>query len=74
VFERSAEQAGYFEHGKNRLVMPAVAIRDPLPPADDEADKNKQKNGGGDGGGVDDLELDPLLIALLKKIPATVKG
>jgi len=25
VFERSAEQAGVFEHGKNKLVMPGVA-------------------------------------------------
>jgi len=25
VFERSAEQANFFEHGKNRLVLPAVA-------------------------------------------------
>lgn len=74
VFERSAEQAGYFEHGKNRLVMPAVAIRDVPPPGDDDTDKNKNKNGGGDGGGVDDLELDPLLIALLKKIPPAEKG
>ena len=31
VFERSAEQANFFEHGKNRLVMPAVALRDPPP-------------------------------------------
>lgn len=25
VFERSADQAGYFEHGRNRLVMPGIA-------------------------------------------------
>ena len=25
MFERSAEQAGFFEHGKNKLVMPGVA-------------------------------------------------
>src|SRR5258708_1324737 len=34
VFEKSAEQAGYFEHGKNRLVMPAIAVKGdaPVPP------------------------------------------
>jgi hypothetical protein len=25
IFERSADQAGFFEHGKQRLVMPGVA-------------------------------------------------
>jgi hypothetical protein len=30
--------------------------------------------GGGDGGGTDDLNLDPLLVALLKKIPDAEKG
>jgi len=71
VFERSAEQANYFEHGKNRLVMPAVAVRESQP----EKLEEKGKNGGGGGGGIDDgltgLGLDPLLIALLKKIPAS---
>lgn len=68
VFERSAEQGGFFEHGKNRLVMPAVAIRE-TPAADPLTDKN----GGGGGGddGLDSLGLDPLLIALLKKIPTS---
>jgi hypothetical protein len=38
-----AEQANFFEHGKNRLVMPAVAVRD-APPENPEIKKNK--NGG----------------------------
>jgi hypothetical protein len=33
------------------------------------AHRNKNRNGSGDGGGSDGLNLDPLLIALLKKIP-----
>jgi hypothetical protein len=33
------------------------------------AHRNKNRNGRGDGGGSDGLNLDPLLIALLKKIP-----
>ncbi|MEY9184681.1 hypothetical protein [Bradyrhizobium sp. USDA 313] len=66
VFERSAEQANFFEHGKTRLVMPAVAVRE-VPP---EILEDRNKNGGGGGGGdvgLTELGLDPLLIALLKK-------
>ncbi|MGH6871002.1 MAG: hypothetical protein ACREHE_05790 [Rhizomicrobium sp.] len=80
VFERSAEQAGYFEHGKSRLVMPAVAQRDEVvedKPGDDTHDKpdgGKSGSGGGIGGGDTGLNLDPLLIALLKKIPPTKEG
>jgi len=40
VFERSAEQGGFFEHGKNRLVMPAVAVREPPPVVDPPKDKH----------------------------------
>jgi hypothetical protein len=72
VFEKSADQAGFFEHGKNRLVMPAVAVREAPPPTDQPDEKEKNTgNGSGDGSG---LHLDPLLIALLKKIPAADKG
>ncbi|MGC0325600.1 hypothetical protein ABIG06_006229 [Bradyrhizobium sp. USDA 326] len=70
VFERSAEQANFFEHGKTRLVMPAVAVRE-VPP---EILEDRNKNGGGGGGGdvgLTELGLDPLLIALLKKIPTS---
>jgi len=65
VFERSAEQAGFCEHGKNRLVMPAIAIREP--PVVPEAQEEKETKNGGGGG--TELPLDPLLVALLKKIP-----
>jgi len=63
VFESSADQAGYKEHGPNRLVMPGVVPgADTPPPA--------RKNGGGSNGGSDgDLPLDSLLLALLRKIP-----
>lgn len=76
VFERSAEQAGYFEHGKTRLVMPAVAAKpdDPIPPPADEGDKGgkggkgKNGNGGGDGEAPD---LHPFIQGLLKELPAS---
>ena len=63
VFESSAQQSGFRGHGANRLVMPAVMVAPPppVPPS----------SGGGSGGGSTDigLDLDPLLIALLQKIP-----
>lgn len=37
VFERSAEQAGFFESGRSRLVMPGIASR-PLEDVADEGD------------------------------------
>lgn len=66
TFESSAEQTGFRAHGANRLVMPAVVVPPPPPP-----DDNKGKRGGGSGGSGGDvgLNLDPLLIALLQKIP-----
>jgi hypothetical protein len=71
VFERAADQAGFFEHGKNRLVMPGVASGIENPPSPPP----KPENGGNDGdGGGGKLDLDPLLIELLKKIPATDAG
>lgn len=67
VFERSALQAGYFAHGKDRLVAPVVAGAPP--PKTDEKIDEKKKLDGGNGGDGGSLVLDPLLIALLKKIP-----
>jgi hypothetical protein len=62
VFERSAEFAGYFEHGKNRLVMPASAPREQ--PREDDGPREENKGGGGGGG------KDPLIAALIQKLPA----
>jgi hypothetical protein len=72
VLERSAEQAGFFEAGRDRLVMPGFA------PGAAEATPEvppPPRTGGrdGDGSGVR-LDLDPLLIELLKKIPPTADG
>lgn len=71
VFEKSADESGFFEHGKDRLVTPGV------PPREPPADEGKVKNGGGGdrgGGDAGKLKLDPLLIELLRKIPAPDKG
>ncbi|WP_441277963.1 hypothetical protein AB7783_13985 [Tardiphaga sp. 172_B4_N1_3] len=70
VFERSAEQAGYFEHGKTRLVMPAFASKaddpPPPPPPSDEGDKGGKGNGDGDP-----PDLHPFIQGLLKELPAS---
>ncbi|HUO20068.1 MAG TPA: hypothetical protein VMU44_09875 [Steroidobacteraceae bacterium] len=63
VFESSSEQAGFREAAPNRLVMPAVQL---LP----QAAKVAVPGGGGGEGGDGGLGLDPLLMALLRKIPS----
>lgn len=73
VFESSALQTGYKEQGQNRLVAPAVVVMDA--PAGDKGDEGGNGSGGGNGGnggnggGEVGLDLDPLLLALLEKIP-----
>lgn len=68
VFERSAEQANFFESGRDRLVMPGFIPSGPEAPPPEPIIENG--GGGGSGGaGGSELDLDPLLIALLKKIP-----
>jgi hypothetical protein len=72
VLERSAEQAGYYDHGRERLVMPGVA-----PPGDHQSTGASEKGGGisgSGGGGGTGLNLDPLLIELLRKIPSKEEG
>ena len=52
---------------RTRLIMP-VGAGPELPNAEDKKDLEKKKNGG-DGSDGTGFGLDPLLIALLKKIP-----
>jgi hypothetical protein len=76
VMERSAEEAGFYEAGRDRLVMPGF-----MPAESSISEPATDLNGGGTGGGTGSgggegttLDLDPLLIALLKKIPSVEKG
>lgn len=62
AFERSAQQAGFFARGKDRLIEPALDRADPPAPKNEE-----QKPGGGGGGGSN---LDPVIKALVDKIPS----
>lgn len=69
VFQRSAKQAGFFEYGSDRLVMPSIrasaaapAVTPTEPPADDDTKKKKAKDEDGE-------ELHPFIQGLLKKLP-----
>jgi hypothetical protein len=64
VFDRSAEQAGFFAHGKDRLVRPGIAPGSAAPPPIQEPERKPAGNGGGGGD-----DLDPLIGALIQKLP-----
>ncbi len=68
TFERSAEQAGYFEHGRNRLVMPAV-LTSKAAPEPVAAEEDRPSNGGGGGGGGPPPGVDPIIQGLLARLP-----
>jgi hypothetical protein len=70
VFEKAAEQAGFFEHGKNRLVMPGVASGVTPPNKEKSGDIHQDRNGGGAGNGGSSVGSDDALIqALIQKLP-----
>jgi hypothetical protein len=73
VFERSAEETGFFEFGKGRLVMPAVK-GDQVGKGNEGNDGSGGTGGGSGSGNGGDLDLDPLLMALLRKIPKADAG
>lgn len=66
VLERSAEIAGFFESGKNRLVLPAAIVGDV---DHHHAGDEKGGRGGGGGDGGDEVNLDPIIMGLLKRLP-----
>jgi hypothetical protein len=72
VFEGSAQQCGFRDHGANRLVMPAVMVTAPTANGSSDAGSGGGGGSSGNGGGGNSsigLDLDALLIALLQKIP-----
>jgi hypothetical protein len=66
TFMKSAQYAGFIDASSGRFVKPGIAQgeaqRQEKPP-------REREKGGNDGDGTDGLNLDPLLIELLKKIP-----
>jgi hypothetical protein len=72
AFNKSAEQAGFFAHGKSKLVQPGTVSKG-MPP-NIAADVKEDTTGNGGGGDGPSLDLDPLLMALLQKIPSKDEG
>jgi hypothetical protein len=75
VLERSAQYAGFFEHGKDRLVMPGV-----VPGADErrespKPDEPKRRPGGGSGGGDGENipPRHPLIEGMFQSLPENGK-
>jgi hypothetical protein len=68
VFQKSAQQAGFFAYGTDRLVLPATGGQTPNPerqtPPEDRKPHDRQK-GGGDGGDG----RHPFIAGLLKELP-----
>lgn len=74
VLERSAEQANFFEVGRDRLVRPTIKQGDAPKPKNNQGggDGNGGANDGGGGGGGDEFSgLDPLVAGLLRRMPKT---
>ena len=72
AFDRSAQQAGFYEHGKNRLIKPggagAPADQAQQPGASDDAEAlpDDTRNG---GGGPPTTPLHPFIAGLLQTLP-----
>lgn len=67
ALEKSAEYAGFYEHGRNRLVRPGAhssgeRSESPSPPP-----QTKDESKG--GGGRDGFEHDPMIVGLFKRLP-----
>ena len=60
TFTKSAQFAGFIDQSTGRFIRPATAPSAPVPAL-------RKSGAGGDDGG--ELDLDPLLVALLRKIP-----
>ncbi|MGJ0394186.1 MAG: hypothetical protein ACR650_15810 [Methylocystis sp.] len=74
-FTKSAQQAGFVDGQTGRFIKPACAN---ARPEDKDGGRpevgDDDRRGGGNNGDDGGLSLDPLLIALLKKIPPAEKG
>jgi hypothetical protein len=76
VFQRSAQEAGFFAYGATKLVYPALGSQTGTPKlkdSEDQAAEQKPKNGGddGDGGGK---KRHPFIEGLLETLPPVALG
>jgi hypothetical protein len=68
TLERSANKAGFFDAGRDRLVKPGFNVTaDSAPQVDVPRDERGGGNGG--GGGNDDDDLHPFVKGLLRELP-----
>jgi hypothetical protein len=66
TFATSAQYSGFIDPSTGRFVKPGIAQQEEIPPVNQREERTGNNGNDGDGTG---LSLDPLLIALLKKIP-----
>lgn len=69
AFQRSADQAGFFGMGRDRLIMPSLPRTPetkPLVPKGDQPEKPPHQGSGGDSG---DSQLHPFIRGLLQALP-----
>lgn len=72
VFERSADQAGFFQHGKDRLVLPGGAVTAAEPPTEAvplAVQEPARIRSGGGGADEPPALLNPFVQGLLAKLP-----
>jgi hypothetical protein len=74
AFERSAQQAGFFEQGRDRLIMPSGAGTHVATEKPERPSLISGGGGGGNGGDDGQPKLDPLIMGLLKRMPIPKKG
>jgi hypothetical protein len=68
VLERSAHYAGFFEHGKDRLVMPGIALDERQEPA--KTAESERRGGSGKGGSGDgENPRHPLIEGMFQSLP-----
>lgn len=79
VLKESADEAGFFSSGRDRLVMPIFAGKREKPPAhnpppNDEGGGKGGNAGGASGGGAggdgSDKDIDPAIYGLIRRLPA----
>ncbi|MEM9145178.1 MAG: hypothetical protein AAGC57_03200 [Pseudomonadota bacterium] len=68
AFDKSAQYAGFHDHGNNRLVKPGIQPSGSKP---ERGEENGAGTGGGGkgGGGGDGFDHDPMIIGLFKRLP-----
>jgi hypothetical protein len=75
VFQRSAQQAGFFAFGQDRLVYPSKGGGEPIPSSNgetppDKIDGKKDAHGGDGGDGGNGTRLPLIIEGLIKALPA----